>query len=310
MRLFICNGNFVSVGHGISEMTMPLFDEKKMIELIPKIGDRMIFELKWKKRYGKNECPTSQDMDNKSNETSRELSNTIHEYSSSEDGDIKPYKLVRENAFMGKTSYSRSKELSTVRQILQNDYQGAIILKNYKSIKTYYIAPTSKALSHNKKSIPSRGKLVDKYRNKLRQRRILSAVVNIPETEIFQEESDDEGHNSFYLKLFNEDLKPKFHYLIHYPRIMPLLGPLKFYSSMPFEAKHKTLKETAKITTSRRNPCHTIATKHQYQLCHRLLSRHGFPSQYMAGTMIAQELDLLEGYGEFKNILPLDIDDR
>ncbi|KAK0156850.1 hypothetical protein PV327_011576 [Microctonus hyperodae] len=29
----------------------------------------------------------------------------------------------------------------------------------------------------------------------------------------------------------------------------------------------------------------------------------------MAGTVIAEELDLLEGYGEFKNILPFDIDD-
>ncbi|KAK0161694.1 hypothetical protein PV327_008113 [Microctonus hyperodae] len=183
---------------------------------------------------------TSKDMVNKSNASSHKLDSTIPVKSSSEDGDTKPCKLVKEYALMGQTSFRRSQKLSEVRQILANDYHGEIIQKNYKktkllsrksaniivdviiskllkdhdrltnvqleniaksiveifpteSIKTYYIAPISKAVSCTKKSIPSRGKLVDKYRNKLRQRKILSEVVKTQETSVV--ESDDKDND-------------------------------------------------------------------------------------------------------------------
>ncbi|KAK0158075.1 hypothetical protein PV327_011161, partial [Microctonus hyperodae] len=111
-------------------------------------------------------------------------------------------------------------------------------------------------------------------------------------------------------KLLNEDLKPKFHYIVLYPHIMKLLGPLKFYSSIRFEAKHKKLKDTAKVTTSRRNPAHTLAIKLQYQLCFRLLSTHGFTARFIAGPVIAEELNFLEEYNEFKKISPPDFGDE
>lgn len=56
----------------------------------------------------------------------------------------------------------------------------------------------SKAVSRTMKSIPSRGKLVDKYRNKRRQRRAVSTKVKIAEPEMSHEDSDDEGISRYY----------------------------------------------------------------------------------------------------------------
>ncbi|XP_055908123.1 uncharacterized protein LOC129942965 isoform X1 [Eupeodes corollae] len=60
-------------------------------------------------------------------------------------------------------------------------------------------------------------------------------------------------HHSRYIKLFNEKLKPKFHFMIHYPYVMRMLGPLKHFWSFRFESKHKELKNYCNSITSRKN---------------------------------------------------------
>lgn len=50
--------------------------------------------------------------------------------------------------------------------------------------------------------------------------------------------------------IFKEGLKPKLHFLTHYPRIMMEMCPLKHVSCMRFEAKHKEIKQSAKVVTS------------------------------------------------------------
>ena len=75
-------------------------------------------------------------------------------------------------------------------------------------VSTYYIPPIPKNLSRVRKSVISRGKLVDKYRNKLSQLKRLR--VNNPLTEITNqptESSDDEGtrlfsENNVHLKIY------------------------------------------------------------------------------------------------------------
>ncbi|KAK0071672.1 hypothetical protein PV325_012529, partial [Microctonus aethiopoides] len=54
---------------------------------------------------------------------------------SSEGGDAKPCKLVRENAFMGKESYKRSINLSLIRLIIENDFRGQTMLSTYRKTK-------------------------------------------------------------------------------------------------------------------------------------------------------------------------------
>lgn len=73
-------------------------------------------------------------------------------------------------------------------------------------------------------------------------------------------------HHELYMRLFNTNLKPKFHHMIHYPMIINKCGPLSLIWSMRFESKHKQLKDTAKSKTSRKNVCYTLALKHQLNL--------------------------------------------
>jgi hypothetical protein len=77
--------------------------------------------------------------------------------------------------------------------------------------------------------------------------------------------------NDLYLKLSSTSLKPKFHYLIHYARIMEKLGPLRNLWSMRFESKHRVLKTAARSSANRINLCKTLAIKHQLQLNHLFL---------------------------------------
>lgn len=78
-------------------------------------------------------------------------------------------------------------------------------------------------------------------------------------------------HNNQYINLFNKTLKPKFHILTHYPRIMKYVGPLRHIWSMRFESKHRQSKITASVTLSRRNITYSLALKHQLILSNTLL---------------------------------------
>ncbi|CAN7944385.1 unnamed protein product, partial [Ixodes hexagonus] len=62
---------------------------------------------------------------------------------------------------------------------------------------------------------------------------------------------------------------PKMHYLIHYPRLIRLYGPLSKLSSMRFEAKHQYFKSLARKTRNFTNICRTLSTRHQlYEMYH------------------------------------------
>ncbi|XP_026676119.1 uncharacterized protein LOC113465644 [Diaphorina citri] len=66
-----------------------------------------------------------------------------------------------------------------------------------------------------------------------------------------------------YTSLFNVNLKPKFHNLLHYASAMERFGPLRHLSSMRYEAKHRPNKLVAKSSSNRINMTLTIARKHQ-----------------------------------------------
>lgn len=108
------------------------------------------------------------------------------------------------------------------------------------------------------------------------------------------------------MNLFNDTLKSKHHFLIHYPRIMKQFGPPKQMSSIRFEAKHKELKETAKFVSSRTNPAETLTLKHQLQLNFRFISAKGFEKRLKEGVTLHKSLKDVECYVDFKNILPSD----
>lgn len=97
-------------------------------------------------------------------------------------------------------------------------------------------------------------------------------------------------HNALYLELFSETLKPKHHLLLHYPRLMTILGPLKNFSCIRFEGKHNELKKSAKVVSSRRNPANTIALKHQLTQAYRFVSREGFFNHLISGPVLNEKL--------------------
>lgn len=72
--------------------------------------------------------------------------------------------------------------------------------------------------------------------------------------------------NELYMKLSKQPLKPKFHFLIHYPTMFKKLGPLVHLWTIRFEAKHSVSKKIARSSASRINVCKTIAIKNLLQL--------------------------------------------
>lgn len=62
-----------------------------------------------------------------------------------------------------------------------------------------------------------------------------------------------EEHHSLVISLFNEHLRPKYHLLLHYPEIINLLGPPRYYWSMRYESFHRLLKCTANSVACRKN---------------------------------------------------------
>lgn len=63
---------------------------------------------------------------------------------------------------------------------------------------------------------------------------------------------------------------PKMHYLVHYPRLLLLHGPLVKLSCMRFEAKHQYFKSLAQKTRNFRNICATLSRRHQMHFMYSL----------------------------------------
>lgn len=86
-------------------------------------------------------------------------------------------------------------------------------------------------------------------------------------------------HNSLYMRLMNTSLKPKFHYLTHYPFIMEKVGPLINIWSMRFEGKHREFKMAAQAITSRKNICYTLTLKNQLKVAHQFSQNFKYDSE-------------------------------
>ncbi|XP_066585871.1 uncharacterized protein [Prorops nasuta] len=68
-------------------------------------------------------------------------------------------------------------------------------------------------------------------------------------------------HLETFKNFFSVNLKPKFHFLLHYPSIIRKIGPLWPLSCIRYEAKHKIMKEHSSVIRSRVNICYSLALK-------------------------------------------------
>lgn len=65
-------------------------------------------------------------------------------------------------------------------------------------------------------------------------------------------------HNSTFVELFQQKLRPKFRLLLHYTSIMKRVGPLRNIQSMRYKSKQRQSKMAADVTVSRRNITQTL----------------------------------------------------
>jgi len=111
-------------------------------------------------------------------------------------------------------------------------------------------------------------------------------------------------HHELYYKLFSKTLKPKHHNMVHYPRIMNLIGPLIHVWSMRMEGKHRpVIKQVAKATTCRKNLPLTLVKKYSLSLSARFLSKQGFRQDVIFHYKEEILIDCYN-YNNFQNILP------
>lgn len=93
-------------------------------------------------------------------------------------------------------------------------------------------------------------------------------------------------HNRLYLKFSNSLLKPKFHILTHYGRLLLQNGTINHTSSLRFEAKHKVLKAYSNSIPCRINLGYTLSHKLQLQMVDRLLTQRGLQPDLKVGSCV------------------------
>lgn len=103
-------------------------------------------------------------------------------------------------------------------------------------------------------------------------------------------------HHQLYISAFQQNLKPKHHFMVHYKRVLLATGPLSLLSCMRFEAKHRDFKNIAKNITSRVNLPHSLAIRIQENATFRFISKRGLQDDIQCGKIetILQDLNLSE----------------
>lgn len=71
------------------------------------------------------------------------------------------------------------------------------------------------------------------------------------------------NHLESLKQLFNVNLIPKHHFMLHYANIIRMVGPLIHMSMIRFDAKHTVFKQIVRNTNNFVNINKTLATKHQ-----------------------------------------------
>lgn len=83
-----------------------------------------------------------------------------------------------------------------------------------------------------------------------------------------------QAHHMLYLELFpRRHLKPKHHFMVHYPTAIRMLGPLIHLWVMRFEAFHNFSRRLSHIVCNFQNIAKTLSYRNQMLLCYNIISR-------------------------------------
>ena len=92
----------------------------------------------------------------------------------------------------------------------------------------------------------------------------------------------EEFLTAYYACFPEMTMKPKFHYIVHYPEVLAEFGPLVHIWTLRFEGKHNYFKELSRLTKKKKNVCKTLARRHEllqssYRASPNLLQRIVLP---------------------------------
>ena len=104
----------------------------------------------------------------------------------------------------------------------------------------------------------------------------------------------EEFLREFYSVYENIHIKPKGHFMLHYPKQYETFGPLIHNCTLRFEGKHSYFKGIMKKTKNFKSPCYTMATRHQYMQCW-----HHQAQNYLSGVNSKYTIKIPEGAVEF-----------
>lgn len=79
-------------------------------------------------------------------------------------------------------------------------------------------------------------------------------------------------HHLHYVRLFNDTLKPKHYFIVHYPLVIRMSGVPRNYWCFQFEAKHKKFNKYERVINSRRHIPITLSFKFQLKFAQYLLN--------------------------------------
>lgn len=92
---------------------------------------------------------------------------------------------------------------------------------------------------------------------------------------IFNLDNYIQKHHALFLKKYVK-LKPKFHFMTHYPSILKKIGPIANIMTLRYESKHRLSKLSADVVASRVNITRTLSIKHQLKLASIFSDNVGF----------------------------------
>lgn len=92
-------------------------------------------------------------------------------------------------------------------------------------------------------------------------------------------------HHTLFCQLFNEHLRPKYHFMLHYTRLIKEVGPPRNIWCMRYEAYHKLLKSTASVVTCKKNLLVTLFIKDSLRFSNRLVTKKGFSDNIEVGPV-------------------------
>ncbi|XP_052468758.1 uncharacterized protein LOC128026067 [Carassius gibelio] len=100
----------------------------------------------------------------------------------------------------------------------------------------------------------------------------------------FQSKISD--HKQVLLQTFPEfNLRPKHHYVEHYPTMIKCFGPLVHVWTMRFEAKHRFFKRVVHDAQNFKNILKTMAVRHQHMMAYHLAAPSFFNPETQASSV-------------------------